>query len=205
MGKNLYGPTQYSGGMPAYLISTLISGEPDKHVDTILRTYNMPVSVLFVSMIGFYILLLIFGVNPWLAITGALAYSLSSFFFQILGAGHNTQAIALAYMAPMIGGIYYTYRYNALKGALFTSLILALEIQANHPQISYYAMLCLLVFGIVEFVYSLKNRSVIKFLKTTALLIIPFIIAIGINFASLYTTYEYGKYSIRGKSDLTGE
>ena len=105
-------------------------------------------------------------------------------------------------MAPMIGGIYYTYRYNALKGALFTSLILALEIQANHPQISYYAML-LLVFGIVEFVYALKNRSVIKFLKTTALLIIPFIIAVGINFASLYTTYEYGKYSSRGKSDLT--
>ncbi|MBE3095333.1 MAG: YfhO family protein, partial [Actinobacteria bacterium] len=98
---------------------------------------------------------------------------------------------------------YYTYRYNALKGALFTSFILALELQANHPQITYYAMLCLLVFGIVEFVYSFKNKTVIKFLKTSALLIIPFVIAIGINFASLYTTYEYGKYSIRGKSDLT--
>ena len=162
----------------------------------------MPVSVLFLSMVGFYILLLIFGLNPWLAITGALAYGLSSFFFQILGAGHNTQAIALAYMAPMIGGIYYAYRYNALKGALFTAFILALEIQANHFQITYYALICLLVFGIVEFVYSLKNKSVIKFLKTSALLIIPFVIAIGINFANLYTTYECGKYSIRGKSDL---
>ena len=190
-------------GMPAYLISTRYPGNLIKHIDAFLRMYDMPVSVLFLSMIGFYILLLIFGVDPWLAITGALAFSLSSFFFQILGAGHNTQAIALAYMAPMIGGIYYTYRYDALKGALFTSFILALEIQANHPQITYYAMLCLLVFGIVEFVYALKNKSVIKFLKTSALLIIPFIIAIGINFASLYTTYEYGKYSIRGKSDLT--
>ena len=66
-------------------------------------------------------------------------------------------------------------------------------------------MICLLIFGIVEFVYSLKNNSVTKFLKTSALLIIPFVIAIGINFASLYTTYEYGKYSIRGKSDLTVE
>jgi hypothetical protein len=190
------------GGMPAYLISTLYPGNLIKHVDTFLRTFKMPVSVLFLSMAGFYILLLIFGVNPWLAITGAIAYGLSSFFFQVLGAGHNTQAIALAYMAPMIGGIYYTYRHDALKGALFTSFILALEIQANHPQITYYAMLCLLVFGIVEFVYSFKNKTVIKFLKTSALLIIPFVIAIGINFASLYTTYEYGKYSIRGKSDL---
>ena len=192
-------------GMPAYLISTRYPGNLIKYADAFLRIFKMPVSVLFLSMLGFYILLLIFEVDPWLAIAGALAYGLSSFFFQILGAGHNTQAIALAYMAPMIGGIYYTYRHDALKGALFTAFVVALEIQANHPQITYYAMICLLVFGIVEFVYSWKNNSVVKFLKTTALLAIPFIVAIGVNFASLYTTYEYGKYSIRGKSDLTGE
>ncbi|HUX59154.1 MAG TPA: YfhO family protein [Bacteroidales bacterium] len=192
-------------GMPAYLISTLYPGNLIKHVDNLLRTFKMPVSVLFLSMVGFYFMLLLFGVNPWLAITGALAFSLSSFFFQILGAGHNTQAIALAYMAPMIGGIYYAYRHDALKGALFTAFFLALEIQANHPQITYYALLCLLVFGIVEFVYSFKNKTLVKFFKTSALLIIPFVIAIGINFASLYSVYEYGKYSIRGKSDLTHE
>jgi len=190
-------------GMPAYLISTLYPGNLMKQADTVLRLFGMPVSVLFLSMLGFYVLLLIFGVNQWLAITGAIAYGFSSFFFQVLVAGHNTQAIALAYMAPMIGGIYYTYRRDMLKGALFTAFIVALEIQANHPQITYYGLMCLLVFGIVEFIYSLKNKTVIKFLKTSALLILPFVIAMGINFASLYTTYEYGKYSIRGKSDLT--
>ncbi len=190
-------------GMPAYLISTRYPGNLIKYADRVLRIFKMPVSVMFLMMVGFYLMLLIFGVNPWLAIAGALAYGLSSFFFQILGAGHNTQAIALAYMAPMIGGIYYTYRHDALKGALFTAFALALEIQANHPQITYYGLLCLLVFGIVEFVYAIRNKSIIKFLNTSALLLIPFIIAIGINFASLYTTYQYGKYSIRGKSDLT--
>ena len=192
-------------GMPAYLISTKYPGNLIKYADAFLRTFKMPVSVLFLSMLGFYILLLIFGVNQWLAISGAIAYGFSSFFFQVLGAGHNTQAIALAYMAPMIGGIYYAYKHDALKGALMTAFFLALEIQASHPQITYYALICLLIFGIVEFIYSWKNNTVIKFLKTSALLIIPFIIAIGINFASLYTTYEYGKYSIRGKSDLAGE
>jgi hypothetical protein len=192
-------------GMPAYLISTQYPGNLIKYVDAKLRIFKMPVSVFFISMLGFYILLLIFGVTPWLAIAGALAYSLSSFFFQILGAGHNTQAIALAYMAPMIGGIYYAYRRDALKGALLTALFVALEIQANHPQITYYSLLCLLIFGVVEFIYSIRNKTVFKFLKTSAMLIVPFIVAIGINFASLYTTYEYGKYSIRGKSDLTGE
>jgi len=166
-------------GMPAYLISTKYPGNLIKYADAFLRIFKMPVSVLFISMLGFYILLLIFGVDPWLAIAGAIAYGFSSFFFQILGAGHNTQAIALAYMAPMIGGVYYTYRYNALKGALFTTFILALEIQANHPQITYYALICLMIFGIVEFVYSWKNKSIVKFLKTSALLLIPFIIAIN--------------------------
>ena len=189
-------------GMPAYLISTLYPGNLIKKVDTLLRTYGMPVSVLFLSMLGFYIMLILFGVSPWLAITGALAYGFTSFFFQVLGAGHNTQAIALAYMPPFIGGIYYAYRRDAIKGALLTAVFLALEIQANHVQITYYAMLCLLVFGIVEFIYSLKNKTVLRFLKTSVILIIPFVIALGINFASLYTTYEYGKYSSRGKSDL---
>jgi hypothetical protein len=193
------------GGMPAYLISTLYPGNLIKYVDKYLRKFTMPVSVLFLSMLGFYIVLLIFGVNSWLAIAGAIAYGLSSFFFQILGAGHNTQAIALAYMAPMIGGIYYTYRHDVLKGALFTAFILALEIQANHPQITYYGLICVLIFGIVEFIYAVKNKGVLKFIRTSAILILPFVIAVGINFASLYTTYEYGKYSIRGKSDLKAE
>jgi hypothetical protein len=189
-------------GMPAYLISTRYPGNLFKYADAFIRVFRMPVSVLFLSMLGFYILLLVFGLDPWLAITGSLAYGFSSFFFQMLAAGHNTQAIALAYMAPMIAGIYYAYKRDAIKGALLTAFFLALEIQANHPQITYYALLCLLVFGIVEFIYSVRNRSIIKFIRTSAILIIPFVVAVGINFASLYTTYQYGKYSIRGKSDL---
>ncbi|HEX2968897.1 MAG TPA: hypothetical protein VHO46_07300, partial [Bacteroidales bacterium] len=163
----------------------------------------MPVSVLFVSLLGFYILLVLFGLNPWLAITGAIAYGFTSFFFQILGAGHNTQAIALAYIPPLIGSILYTYRRNLITGALLTALFLSLELSANHPQMTYYAMLCVLVFGIVELIYSIKESRLKKFIITTATLFLPLLIAIGTNFGSLYTTYEYGKYSTRGKSDLT--
>jgi hypothetical protein len=192
-------------GMPAYLISIRFPGNLMKYADRVLRVFKMPVSVLFLSMAGFYVLLLLFGVNPWLSIAGAIAYGLSSFFFQILAAGHNTQAIALAYMAPMIGGIYYAYRHDAIKGALLTAFMLSLEIAGNHPQITYYAMICLLVFVIVEFVYSLKEKTFLKFLRTSAILIVPFIIAVGVNFGNLYTISEYSKYSIRGKSDLQAE
>lgn len=190
------------GGMPAYLISTRYPGNLIKYVDFVLRQYAMPVSVLFISLLGFYILLIIFGLGPWLSMVGAIAYGFTSFFFQMLAAGHNTQAIAFAYIPPLIGSIWYAFRHNAVKGAVLTALFLALEIQANHPQMTYYAMLCVLIFGIVELIYSFRNKTLPSFLKTTLILIVPVIIAIGINFASLYTTWEYGKYSIRGKSDL---
>lgn len=189
-------------GMPAFLITTQYPGNLIKHVDRSLRIFKTPVSMIFLSMAGFYLVLLIFGAGPWVSIAGALAYGLSSFLFQIIAAGHNTQAIALAYMAPMIGGIYYTYRHDVMKGALFTAFIVALQIVANHPQITYYGLICVLVFGIVELIYAVKNKTLTQFLRTTGILVIPFIIAIGINFANLYTIYEYGKYSIRGKSEL---
>ena len=189
-------------GMPAYLISTRFPGNLMKYADTLLRIIKMPVASIFLTMLGFYILLLIFRVRPWLAIAGAIAYGFSTYFFFILSAGHNTKAIAIAYMAPMIGSIYYTYRYNAIKGALLATFFLTLEIIANHPQITYYAFLCLFIFWITEFIWSVRQKEIVRFLKTTAILIIPVLLSVGMNFGYLYTTYEYGKYSIRGKSDL---
>ncbi len=192
-------------GMPAYLISTRYPGNLFKHADTVLRVFKMPVSVLFLSMAGFYLLLLLLGLNQWLAIAGAIAFAFSSFFFQILAAGHNTQAIALAYMAPVIGGVWYAYRRDAIRGALITAFFLTLEVTANHFQITYYAAIIILVFIITEFIWSLKEKSFPKFLKTSLIMLVPVVLAVGINFASLSTVREYGKYSIRGKSELQSE
>lgn len=204
-GKDPLWTNSIFSGMPGYLILTRHPGNLMRHVDNVLRVFKMPVSVLFLAMTGFYVLLLMLGVNRWIATVGAVAFGFSSFLFQILAAGHNTQAIALAYIAPMIGGVWYAYRHDAVKGALFTAFILSLELLANHPQITYYAGLCLLVFIITEFIWSVREKTILKFLKTSAILIIPVIIAIGVNFGNLYTVYEYSKYSMRGKSDLVTE
>ena len=193
------------GGMPTYLISTKFPGNLFKHADNVLRIFKMPVSALILAMAGFYLMLLLFGLNPWLAMAGAIAYGFSSFLFQILAAGHNTQAVALAYMAPVIGSVWYAYRRDAVKGALLMALFLALELLSNHPQITYYAMICIIIFIIMEFIFALREKTIPKFIKTSALLIMPVVLAVGINFGFLKTTYEYGKYSMRGKSDLVSE
>jgi hypothetical protein len=189
-------------GMPAYLISTKFTGNLMNYADTLLKFLKLPTASIFLTMLGFYLLLLIFKVDFRLAIAGAIAYGFSTYFFFILAAGHNTKAFAIAYMAPMIGGIYYTYRHNAIKGALLTTFFLTLEIIANHPQIAYYSFLSIMVFIIAELVFSVRKKEIPAFIKSSAILIIPVLLSVGMNFSSLYTTYEYGKFSTRGKSDL---
>jgi hypothetical protein len=190
-------------GMPAYLISTKFTGNLMIYADRVLKFLKLPAASIFLTMVGFYILLLFFKVDTRLAVAGAIAYGLSTYFFFILAAGHNTKAFAIAYMAPMIGGIYYTYRHHSIKGALLTTFFLTLELLANHPQITYYSFLCILIFIVAEFVFSIRKKEISTFIKSSVILIIPVLLAIGMNFGSLYSTYEYGKYSIRGKSDLT--
>ncbi|HNW57941.1 MAG TPA: YfhO family protein [Bacteroidales bacterium] len=192
-------------GMPAYLISIRYSGNVMQYAHKLLTILRLPIASIFLSMLGFYIRLLIFKVDWRLAIAGALAYGFSTYFFFILAAGHNTKAIAIAYMAPMIGGIYCTYRRNAIRGALITTFFLTLEIIANHPQITYYAFMCILVFIIGEFVFSYRRHELPLFLKNSAILIVPVLLSVGMNFNSLYTTYEYSKYSTRSRSDLVAE
>jgi len=193
-------------GMPAFMISTLYKGNLMKVVNTGLNFLKHPASSIFLIMIGFYFLLLMFRADFRLAIAGAIAYGFSTYFFFILAAGHNTKALAIAYMAPMIGSIIYAYRYDALRGALLATFFLTLEILANHPQITYYALISILVFIIVEGIYAIREKEKMKFVKSSLILTIPLLLSVGMNFSSLYSTYEYGKYSTRGRSDLeTGD
>lgn len=190
-------------GMPAYLISVKYPGNLFKHLDNFLKLYKTPVAALFLSMLGFYIMLLFFRVNPWLAMAGAIAYGFSSYLFVSLSAGHNTKAYAMAYMAPVLGSVVYSFRKNLLAGASLFALFLAMQIMANHFQITYYTGMIVLVFGIFELVNAVKTKAVPAFLKSFGVLVGAALIAFSVNFASLYSTWEYSKESTRGKSELT--
>ena len=191
------------GGMPAYMISAKYPGNLFKHLDNFLKLYNTPVAALFLSMLGFYIMLLCFGVNPWLAMAGAIAYGFGSYLFVSLSAGHNTKAYAMAYMAPGVGSVIYSFRKNALIGATLFALFFSLELMSNHFQITYYTGLIVLVFGLFELVDAIKRKALPVFLKTFGFLVVAALIAFSVNFAPIYSTLEYSKESTRGKSDLT--
>ncbi|MDD4971127.1 MAG: YfhO family protein [Paludibacter sp.] len=189
------------GGMPTYQISMTQPYNLIKYVEDLIHLFPNTVYNLMLYLIGFYILLLAFKVNPWLAIVGAIAFSFASYNFIIILAGHNSKAITIAYMAPLIGSVFMAFRRKRLLGSLLTAFFLSLAVRANHVQILYYTVIILIFLAVVEFIYSIKDKEIASFLKTSGMLIAAALIAVGMNATSLLTTYDYSKATMRGESN----
>ena len=189
------------GGMPTYQISMTQPYNLIKYVEDMIHIFPNTVYNLMLYLIGFYILLLAFKVNPWLAIVGAIAFSFASYNFIIILAGHNSKAITIAYMAPLIGSVFMAFRRKRILGSLLTAFFLSLAVRANHVQILYYTVFILIFLAVVEFIYSIKDKELTAFFKTSGMLIVAAIIAVGMNATSLLTTYDYSKATMRGESN----
>lgn len=191
------------GGMPAYQISTRYPNNWIKKVDKIIKLgLPHPVNLLFLYFLGFFILLVILKVDPWLAIIGSFAFAFSSYFIIIFEAGHNSKAHAIAYMAPLIGSIILTYRGKYLLGGALTALFAALEISTNHLQITYYLLILIVTMGIFILFDHIKRKALPNFFKASAILLVAALLAILPNITNLWVTSEYSAQSMRGKSEL---
>ena len=192
------------GGMPAWNITTPSKSYLINHVQQILTAgFPGPFYDVFICMLGFFLLLLILDCGIWISFIGGLAYGLTSYLFIILGAGHNTKAIAMAYMAPVIAGIILTYKGKYLWGSVLTSLALSLEIHAKHLQITYYLLIiivCLVLGGLIK---SIREKQIGQFVKASICLVIAAAIGILTQITSLYANYAYSKDTTRGAPVLT--
>ncbi|MFO7790794.1 MAG: hypothetical protein R6V32_09500, partial [Bacteroidales bacterium] len=187
-------------GMPTYLINTPKSKIVFTKINYIMNFGNWrPVAHLFYYLLGFYILLLVFRVKPWLSMAGATAFGFSSYLFIIIAAGHVTKAVALGYMAPVIAGIYLAYDRKAFWGMMLMTFFLILQILTGHIQIVYYTAITALILVIFYLVDAIRKKWFSRFLKTSAILLAGAVISVGVNATHLLTTYEYGEHSIRGK------
>ncbi len=205
-GKEALWTNSMFGGMPAYQISVQYKANLIRFFDKLFMLgLPHPAGLVFLYFIGFFILLMVLKVDPWLAIAGSIAFGFSSFFFIILEAGHNSQAHAIGYMAPVIAGIILTFRGRLLAGSLLTALFLSLELRANHLQITYYLMMMIILFGIVQLFESIKTRTLPYFLKATGALLIAAMFSVATNITNIWATWEYGKDTIRGKTELTSD
>ncbi len=203
-GKEALWTNSMFGGMPAYQISVIYHGNLLKYVNNILMLgLPHPAGYVFLYMLGFFILLMALRVDPWVGIVGAIAFGFSSYFFIILSAGHNSKAHAIGLMAPVVAGFILTYRGKYLIGGALTALFLGLELFANHLQITYYLSLFLLVYCLAEGVEAIRKKTLVSFFKSSAVIAVAGFLAVLPNITNIWATYEYGKYTTRGKSELT--
>lgn len=195
------------GGMPTYQMSpSYDSTKTLSWIEKIYRLYLPDYVVLtFIMMLGFYILLRAFGISAWLAGLGGIIWAFSSYFFILIPAGHIWKFVTLAYIPPTIAGIVLAYRKKYLLGGIVTALFIALQIQSNHIQMSYYFMFVILFIVGAYFEDAYKKKELPHFFKASGILALAAVVGICINISNLYHTYEYSKETMRGKSELKQE
>lgn len=192
------------GGMPMYQIAP--SYDSTKSLQWVQKAYQLflpdYVCLTFMLMLGFYILLRVFGIPVWLAGLGGIMWAFSSYFFILISAGHIWKFITLAYVPPTIAGIVLAYRGKLLWGGILTALFVALQITSNHVQMSYYFFFVILFFVGAYFEKAWRTKTLPQFFKASAVLIVAALVGIATNVSNLYHTYAYSKETMRGKSEL---
>ncbi|WP_285054468.1 YfhO family protein [Pedobacter ginsengisoli] len=194
------------GGMPAFQIWARYPGNMTTYViDFLKNVFPDPVDTILCFFLGSYFLLNVLKMKPWLAAAGAVAFTFSSYNFIYILAGHSNHAMAMAIFAPVLGSILLTMRGGKylLPGSVLTAFFLALEIRTNHVQMTYYLFIIILIFMLIELYHAISTKQGKTFFKAVACLAGAVLLAVAINAGSLWSTWEYGQESIRGKSNLT--
>ena len=192
------------GGMPTYQMAPAYNSTT--MLTKVEKAYHLwlPENVwyVFAYLLGFYLMLRAFDFRQYLAALGAVVWAFSSYFFIIIAAGHIWKVMALAYLPPMIGGVVLAYRGKYLWGLVVTALFGALEVMANHVQMTYYYLSVILLMVLAFIIDGLRRKEYMHLLKATSVCVVAAVIAVCLNLSNLYHTWEYGQETMRGKSEL---
>ncbi|MDR2473806.1 MAG: hypothetical protein LBD53_09665 [Tannerella sp.] len=189
-------PWNYCYGPPSHNVFTYAS-----HILYIIAP-GRDMRYLFFYMLGFYIFMMCLGCKSWLGVIGAIGYTFATYNLIILEAGHLNKALVMATMAPVIGGIILCYRKKYITGALVTIVSLGLNIVWSHQQISYYLLIMILILAVVYLIYAIREKTVVDYFKSSAVLLVAAALAIAPEAGSLITKSDYTKDTMRGGSVL---
>ncbi|QIL39236.1 YfhO family protein [Pedobacter sp. HDW13] len=203
-GKGPLWTNQMFGGMPAYQIWVQYPLNITTYgIDVIKGVFPDPVGTVLLYLLGAYLLFCVLKINPWLAAAGAIAFAFTSYNFIIIAAGHSNKALAIGFFAPILAAIILTLRGRYLVGASLLALFMALEIRSNHIQMTYYLFMALAILAGIELYHAFKAKQLATFGKAIAYIVAGIFLSVLVNAGTLWTTYQYGKETIRGKSNLT--
>lgn len=193
----LWNPNLFSG-MPNY--QTAMEGKyvlPDLNVVFTLGLPK-PISFFFLACICFYILCVSLRLRPIVGILGALTFAFSTYNPVIIGAGHETKMMAIAYMPLLLAGILLVYNKRYWVGLALTTLGTMLEIAANHPQISYYFFIIAVAITIVYLITWIKNKEYKHIGIALGITAVSAVVGLSVNMLPILTSTEYAKATMRG-------
>ncbi|WP_282089692.1 YfhO family protein [Aquimarina algiphila] len=202
-GEEPYWADNAFGGMPTYQLGAQYPHSYVKKIDRLIRFLPRPADYLFLYFIGFYILLLVLKMDYRLAFLGSLAFGFSTYFIIILGVGHNAKAHAIGYMPLVLSGIILTFRKRYIWGFLLLAISMALEIAANHFQMTYYLFFLVLVLGISYLIDAYKKKEIPDYFKSLGVMVLAVLFSLLLNATSLLATKEYTQFSTRGDTGIT--
>ena len=189
-------------GMPTFQISPTYSA--NSLMGWIFSVYTLwlpsPANLLFAMMVGFFIMTLCMKFRWPTALFAAVAWGFSTYFIIIIGAGHIWKFLTLAYIPPTIGGLALIFRKKYLAGTALTALFAALQLQSNHPQMTYYFLFPILFMVIARGVSAWRLHEMPAWWKGLGCACVAGLLALAANSASLYNSYEYSKETIRGRA-----
>ena len=195
-------------GMPTYQITgSMRTGELRTNLENIAHAGFkgdwQVIGIIFAYFFGFFIMLRCFKVNPWLSIIGGLAIGFSTYFFLIIPAGHVTKAVALGFLAPVIGGFYAIFRKQYWLGAPLVVIygILSLNL---HPQMTYYIFMLIGVLACAELYIHIKDKAWKDLGISLGVLALSLLLVVGTKVSWLEMNQSYLKETMRGgHSELT--
>ena len=154
------------GGMPATQISVLYGGNVFSSITRgFLTWFPSPAGIFLLHLISFYIFALFMRIKPIIGLIGAIAFAFASYEIVILQAGHNSKALAVAFLPAVLGAFIYAFQRNWKWGAVLSALFMAFELATNHYQVTYYLIILLLGLGIYFAIdaFKKKNRQELRF------------------------------------------
>ncbi len=194
------------GGMPGYQIYSPVTGNLTKPVYKTLflwTDYTAAWAQVFVAMFCLYLLLCVLKADWRVALFGAVAFGITSYNVDILEAGHSTKMAALALAPGVLAGVVLAFNGRLWLGGGLLALFIAMQLNANHVQITYYTLLLSGVYFLARFADALRHKAFVSWGKSLVVSGLAIAIGFACNTSRLWPTYEYSQETIRGKSELS--
>ncbi|MFB6271374.1 MAG: hypothetical protein ABEL51_00625, partial [Salinibacter sp.] len=196
-----WAPNVFSG-MP-YINEKISVPQADDLVN-LIRGPLWPVSILFVLMAGVYLLVFYLTRTYLSGLLSGLAFGFTTYIPIIIGVGHGTKFVALAYAPYVLLAFVYTLRNPSLLGGLLFAGALALQLRANHPQIVFYTGMLLLLWWIVEVIGAVRDDRVPEVATSTGWLALGTVLGLAMAAEPYLARYQYKQYSVRGAAAAIG-